>query len=287
MTEINLIDTFTGFSNVWKAVADRDVETQLNAWQEYYSKKYPFIYDLIVNDYEADKADWRTIARDRIFPLIGKKFDEIILAHAVAEDTILEVQELVSDMIKDKMRPIYIIIIGLGNGAGWAAALHDKPAVIIGLENVVDLGWHTKDAMKGLILHEVGHIYQRMARLDNMQTQGTGPFWRLYEEGFAQYFEYNILGSKKAHQSTGQKGWEKWCSKNLKYLARRFLSDIGSQKGTRNFFASWYNIDGWKETGYFLGEYIMEKLKLPIQKAACIESERINEVFKKRLERLS
>ena len=51
-----------------------------------------------------------------------------------------------------------ILYLGLCSGAGWVVRINGKPAVLLGIEKIIELGWYDRDAMTGLVIHELGHI---------------------------------------------------------------------------------------------------------------------------------
>jgi len=77
----------------------------------------------------------------------------------------------------------------------------------------------------------------------------------LYEEGFAMRCEQKIIEKESWHQQMGQENWVKWCKSHLSYLAQKFLDEYNNdnKEMLRNFFGSWFDIKGKKQTGYYLG----------------------------------
>ena len=85
------------------------------------------------------------------------------------------------------------------------------------------------------------------------------PMWQLYEEGFAQRCEHIIMGDDTWHQQVDQEGWIEWCSGNLRWLAAEFLDLVDAGEPVRPFFGSWFDIQGWRQCGYFLGHEILSE----------------------------
>jgi hypothetical protein len=84
------------------------------------------------------------------------------------------------------------------------------------------------------------------------------PPLQLYIEGFAQECEHVILGKETWHEARNKK-WLYWCKRHKSWLAKEFLQRIEKQMSVKDFFGSWFNIKGKKQTGYFLGhEFICE-----------------------------
>ena len=47
--------------------------------------------------------------------------------------------------------------------------------------------------------------------------------------------------------------WLEWRQANKSWLASEFLHRVDSEETLQDFFGSWYNIQGHKQCGYFLG----------------------------------
>ena len=86
----------------------------------------------------------------------------------------------------------------------------------------------------------------------NMPALPDSPLCELFEEGFAQHCEHVVMEAETWHCSS-QDGWLDWCRDNEAYLASRYLADTSDREKRRRFFGSWYDIDGWRQTGYYLG----------------------------------
>ncbi|MFO3796550.1 MAG: hypothetical protein ACK8QZ_04600, partial [Anaerolineales bacterium] len=80
-------------------------------------------------------------------------------------------------------------------------------------------------------------------------------------EGFAQYCQMLILGREIWHQGMHQEGWLEWCQAHRGQLAAEFLRCADSGFPPTAFFGSWFEIEGQRETGYFLGYKAIEELR--------------------------
>ncbi len=79
--------------------------------------------------------------------------------------------------------------------------------------------------------------------------------------------EFLIFWQQAQHWSpakqmqTGQDGrWQAWCQANLGWLAAEFLCRMDSGADLRPFFGSWYNLQGYKQIGYFLGHELIKMM---------------------------
>jgi hypothetical protein len=113
------------------------------------------------------------------------------------------------------------------------------------------------------VAHETGHLvhfeWRKKAGLVNQE----GAWWQLYTEGFAQRCEQLILGRSSWHmrRSAPDKGWLEWCQDNQGWLASEFLHRVNQDEDMRPFFGSWFELRGYKQTGYYLGHEVIKNLQ--------------------------
>ena len=50
-----------------------------------------------------------------------------------------------------------VLYLGLCNGAGWVTDVNGRRSILLGIEKIIELDWCGRDAMPGLIVHELGH----------------------------------------------------------------------------------------------------------------------------------
>ena len=147
------------------------------------------------------------------------------------------------------------LYLGLCNGAGWVTEIGGKTTVLIGIEKVMELSWCDEDAMNGLILHELGHVYQSEYGVLKRQTESSSDafLWQLFTEGVAMVFEQEIVGDPEYfHQD--KDNWKAWCDANRKHIVSSFGTDLGTMtKSTQRYFGDWVSFEGHADTGYYLG----------------------------------
>ncbi len=148
-----------------------------------------------------------------------------------------------------------VLYLGLCCGAGWVTEVGGKTAVLLGIEKILELGWCDKDPMTGLVVHELGHVYQaQYGRLACGTDALPDRFlWQLFTEGVAMVFEQEVLGDKDYfHQDRG--GWKRWCDENAAAICRAFRRDLGTMTlETQRYFGDWVRFEGKPDTGYYLG----------------------------------
>ena len=109
-----------------------------------------------------------------------------------------------------------------------------------------------------LIAHELGHLAHQEWRVEaNLPERPTraGPYWSLYDEGFATRFEQEVTGRVRWPTKPG---WLDWCQQNRAWLAANFMRAVQRRSSVRRFFGSWYRIRGHAECGYYLGHEVVD-----------------------------
>lgn len=148
-----------------------------------------------------------------------------------------------------------ILYLGLCCGAGWVTELGGKTAVLLGIEKILELGWYDIDSMTGLIVHELGHVYQAQYGRLACETDALPDrfLWQLFTEGAAMVFEQELLGDRDYfHQDRG--GWKRWCDENAAAICRAFRRELGTMTPeTQRYFGDWVRFEGRPDTGYYLG----------------------------------
>jgi hypothetical protein len=256
-----ILDTYQDFLAYWMRASFKNLNEQIKLWQNSYMKKYSELLNKQVQNYEEENMDWREVAK-KIFPKLPQRFQLL----RKARDNILGVCESIyakaSKMLKLDFDIFFVIYVGVGCGAGWATTYNGQPAVLLGLENIAEEKWHTKNKLEGLISHEIGHLAHMKWRneWEKFEKAEQDPLFQLYSEGFAQRCEHKILERETWHMAQ-DKEWLVWCEQNKSWLAKEFLKRLEKQVSVNDFFGSWFNIQGRKQTGYFLGHAFICELE--------------------------
>ncbi len=148
-----------------------------------------------------------------------------------------------------------ILYLGLCNGAGWVTSINGKPAVLFGIEKIMELNWYDKDSMTGLVFHELGHVYQNQYGVMHREFEATADkfLWQLFTEGIAMVFEQELVGDPEYfHQD--HHGWKQWCDQNIDLIRQSFSMDMDSMTHeNQRYFGDWVSFNGYGDTGYYLG----------------------------------
>jgi hypothetical protein len=259
--QCKILDTYPDFLAYWSLARFKSAEEQTKMWQTSYMNQYPELLKKQTQNYEEENLNWQEIAK-KIFPSLQHRFKLM----RRARDNILALCESIygkaSERLKLDFCVFFVIYVGIGCGAGWATTYDEQPAVLLGLENIAEQKWHTKNKLSGLISHEIGHLAHMKWRNEwrTFEKAEEDPLFRLYSEGFAQRCEHVILGRETWHMRQDEE-WLSWCEKRKSWLAKEFLKRLEKQVSVNDFFGSWFNIQGKIQTGYFLGHALIRELE--------------------------
>jgi hypothetical protein len=257
-----IIDTYPSFVRAVRAGKPATIDEWLSCWAEKYIPQWPALHEMVVRDYADQGDDWRQIARERVFPGMNDRLPAIESAYKNLARIVGPVEEKVR-LALDFHDPVsYVLYVGLGNGAGWVTKYEGSWAVLFGLEGIVDSGFDPLPRLQGLVAHELGHVVHFAWREARGLRDGSGPWWQLYEEGFAQRCESETLPGDSWHMrySSSDDDWLGWCQENRAWLAAEFLRTVDEGQSVRPFFGSWYDLRGRKQTGYYLGQQVIGRL---------------------------
>ena len=288
MFKIEIVDTFPNFIDYWKNNKNKPIDTQISSWSSEYMGSYPELLEKQIKSYKADKANWVNIAREKVFPFILNRFNQM----EKARNNLIAIIPDISKKAKQlglNFKVVYVIYVGIGCGAGWASTFKKNSACLLGLENIVELNWMDKKTLEGLCAHELAHLMHLSWRKKARKKSGEGSFWNLYEEGFASRFEQLITGKNILHEQKYNKNWLLWCKNNKNWLAAKFLKEHNNKKKIKKFFGSWFNIKGYKQCGYFLGcEFIKDLEKTHnIKSISLLSPKEVELLARKYLQRIS
>ncbi|RLG00979.1 MAG: hypothetical protein DRN49_02215 [Thaumarchaeota archaeon] len=283
-----ILDTMLDFLNYWKSYSGLDLEEMFDGWLRSYMIYYPELLVKQLGCWEnLDKL--REVMIDRILPKLDGWIHEIIEAwmniRANAEDVLSKART----SLKNDLDPLIVLYVGSGCGAGWATIMLNKPAILLGLESIADLGWSSEEKLKGLIAHEFGHLYHMKLRGEwsRFEELEKDPYFQLYSEGFAQYCEHLIMGYRSWHVAVGE-NWIDKCSKKIGELASKYLDD-SKRSDVKAFYGSWLDVWGIKHAGYFLGHELINELMMDrsLEEVALLSKEEVREIVNDFLRNLS
>jgi len=259
MPTCEIIDTFPSFLSVWNEAQHSAVDVQIDIWLDRYMSGWPEVLQKQLDDFASLNEDWRVTAKERIFPALPERLSAMQTAH----DNLLKICGDIYDRCQQTTGfdndLVCVIYVGLGCGAGWATEYDGKPAILFGLENIAEESWQDQATLEGLMAHELGHLVHFEWREQAKVPDEEAGWWQLYTEGFAMYCENVVLGTSSWHMQSDQ--WRKWCEQNTGWLAAEFLLRADQGEDMRPFFGSWFDLRGYKQTGYFLGHELIAAMQ--------------------------
>jgi len=285
-----ICDLYPSFQACWDELSKKDLGEQLELWRRYLLH-CPGLWEKQVSCYAEEGLDWRAIVKERVLPHLDERRSAMERARQALHGVIGPVCLKAQERLGLDFEVLFVIYVGMGCGAGWATELCGKPACLLGLENIAELGWLEEDTLSALLAHELGHlfhgIWRKRAGLEGLEEH-TDPFWQLYVEGFAQRSEHLIAGRETWHEAKGQLGWLDWCRRNKGRLAALFL-EKAKEGDVKDFFGSWFAIEGRSQTGYFLGHELVKSWEedAPLREIAVLPAEEVRRRAKECLVRLA
>ncbi len=259
MKSFEIIDTFPDFQAYWTKAQSESMESQIDLWAKEYMAGWPELLEKQIEDYSEQDLDWKEIARERIFPDLKDRLPAMRQARKNLLKLCPVICSKAEQVLSSNSNPYLVIYVGIGCGAGWVTTFRDRYSILLGLENIAECGWSDPESITGLISHEFGHVLHYDLRLQNKKELGSGAWWQLYTEGFAQ--ECETLLNDSSHQETQDNDWSSWCQHNKSRLAAEFIRAAEEGQPVNKFFGSWFEIEGHRETGYFLGQEVIRALR--------------------------
>jgi len=257
LPECRTVDSFPSFLECWQTIESEAVEEQVAAWLADFAARWPELAAALEQAYAEDGLEWRSVLQTRVFPHLPERLPTM----ARARGMLLECAERVCRKAQKTLGldfDVVFVVLAIGYG-GWATTYEGARACLLGLDTIAECGWADAAPLSGLIAHELGHLIHQQWRADAGLTNGEGPLWQLYEEGFAQRCEHLALGHATWHMQEPQEDWLQWCQQHRSWLAGEFLRTIAVSEPAYAFFGSWpeYHVQGRHQCGYFLGHEVV------------------------------
>ncbi len=249
---MKILDTSLGWQSVL-ATYPFDKEK----WETYIDAAVPGVKDLCLADMEETVRAGYSWEEHYLPVLNGLFHKEDKLKEAVV--SFRQITNRLDEKIKHtfgKTVDVDIVLyLGLCNGAGWVTPVNGKTSILLGIEKIIELDWCGTAAMNGLILHELGHVYQ--AQYGVLERDLALPsehfLWQLFTEGIAMVFEQDLIDDTNYfHQD--KNGWKQWCDAHIQKILRAFSHDLDSMtQENQRYFGDWVRFEGQPDVGYYLG----------------------------------
>jgi len=252
---MKIIDTYSEIFNCFG-----EGNFNISLWGKYVDSIFPNMSNKLKEDskdYDFEKE---------IIPVIQdllKGKEKALMAHNAFIKATENLSNIASEKLGEDIDITIVLYLGLCNGAGWATEINGQKVILLGIEKIVELDWCSETVLKGLIYHELGHIfhYKHLFFKDELNNCKERSLFQLYTEGFAMYIEQLLSGDREFyHQNTN--GWLDWCKNNQKRMYQLFLTKLNNNESTQDFFGDWNSIEGKSDVGYYLGCELVKHLSL-------------------------
>ena len=278
---MKIIDTYPAISAVYEGTA-----FSFEKWKTYIDSTLPGASSLFVSDVkkclETGEVSWE---KDYL-PVLNAVALNVELREK-AYDSFCRATENLERTIYDRfgknLDVDIIFYLGLCNGAGWVTQYHGRTSIFLGIEKILELNWCGIDDMRGLIYHELGHVYQgQYGILERTFDNNTDSFlWQLFTEGVAMYFEQTLVGDPNYYHQD-RDDWKKWCDDHFEEIKKDFGRDLKTMTFSNQcYFGDWVKYKGRGDVGYYLGcqfvRYILSWYKF--DEIICFDMDRVTQLY--------
>lgn len=224
----------------------------LEAWKQYAASISPVLTQMCLEDmqgYDFEGMVAPVLTHYAANTAKAKQAHEAFLRHIHGLDARL------CDALGQPVEATVVFYLGLCCGAGWATELDGQPAVLLGVEKIVELDWCDKMSMAALIDHELGHLWHFQQRCT--PAFDSPALWQLYTEGMAMLAEQRLQGDARYfHQN--KNGWLAFCDANRAALFAEYLRRVQQRESVQDFFGDWCQYQGYSDVGYYLGSTLLQ-----------------------------
>ena len=227
-------------------------------WRDYLDRACPGLAALPIRDAQQTLSTCAVTFEKDYLPVLNA-----VAQSAARLEQAHEAFLRVTDTLEERVRAAFgrtldvdiVFYLGLCNGAGWVTEFGGRTCVLLGVEKILELHWHTQRDMIGLIDHELGHVYQaQYGVLERAFDEPAQTFlWQLFTEGVAMVFEQTLVGDP-AFYHQDRDGWKAWCDARFAQIRRDFDRDLpGMTRANQRYFGDWVRYEGRGDVGYYLG----------------------------------
>lgn len=274
---IKIIDTFKDYKEVFEHNLDISTQEKISLWEELYSSKYPEVINKLKDDIKSDGYNWVDIARENSFNKTKEDFSKMVEAYENIKNVMEDVNNNVKEAFNLDLDINIVLYAGLCHSAGWVDEYEGKRAILYGIDQIANLNWQDRNKLKNLIAHELCHIIHfeirdRYNLIDDYKTNYEYGIWRLYIEGFAQFYRNKLT---PLFEERGE-SWVKACDEQKEELKKLYIEALNdNDKGTNDFFGDWWQVMGISDVGYYLGQEFVKELseKLSLKEVITIRFE--------------
>lgn len=278
---MKIIDTYPALSAVYEGSA-----FCFEKWKAYMDCALPGAFPLLVSDVkeslETGKVSWE---KDYLPVLNGVALNAPL--REKAHDSFCRVTENLERTVQEqfgKSLDVDIIFyLGLCNGAGWVTECCGRKSIFLGIEKIMELNWCGTDDMRGLIYHELGHVYQGQYGILERTFRNTADsfLWQLFTEGIAMCFEQMLVGDPNYYHQD-KDDWKAWCDAHFEEIRADFNRDLKTMTfSSQRYFGDWVKYQGHGDTGYYLGCQFVRFIlsRYPLDEIISFDMDRVTQLY--------
>ena len=256
---IKIIDTYPQIDSLF-------VSKQFNfeGWKLYINSLYNQSDQIFIDDLKECLNSGSYVYERDIFPVINAVYEHPRLA--ILYSSFCKVTKNLNQKVIDRfgceLNIDIVLYVGLCNAAGWVTNINGRDVILLGIEKILELDWCDEDSMRGLIYHELGHVYHKQyGILDQQGTNSCEDFvWQLFTEGIAMYFEQFLVNDFHYYHQN-KDGWLHWCDHHFNQILKDFQNDLPTMtKFNQRYFGDWVSYNGKGDVGYYLGTKFVQQI---------------------------
>lgn len=168
-------------------------------WRRYINSIYDGCEDIFIDDVRECIATGKYTWQKDFLPKINNVYgnDKLQVLYSSFLQVINGLDERIVQKFGREVDADIVLYLGLCNGAGWVTDIDDRTVILLGIEKIIELNWCSPDDMRGLIYHELGHVYQAQYGVLECRCKDNAKnfVWQLFVEGVAMYFEQALVGN--------------------------------------------------------------------------------------------
>ena len=256
---IKIIDTYPQINSLF----ENGIFNQRN-WEVYINSVYENCAHVFMDDLKECLDNGSYVYEKDVLPVLNavSNHPELENLHAsfceVTEDLNHKVMECFGRVVDIDI----VLYVGLCNGAGWVTNINGRDVILLGIEKILELNWCDVNAMRGLVYHELGHVYHKQHGVFQQHSDSNSQkfVWQLFTEGVAMYFEQALV-MDFCYYHQDKNGWLEWCENHFRQIVADFHSDLPTMtKSNQRYFGDWVSYNGKGDVGYYLGTKFVQQL---------------------------
>lgn len=250
---MKIIDTYSEICTAYEGA-----EFSFERWKAYIDAALPGIAHKMVSNVQKSLNTGRFSWEKDYLPVLNAAAAEEAAreaAHASFCSVTKDLERTVLSRFGKGLDVDVIFYLGLCNAAGWVTQYQERRVILLGIEKIIELNWCGIDDMRGLIYHELGHIYQEQYGILKREcgSDADSMLWQLFTEGVAMCFEQELAGDPDYYHQD-KDGWKGWCDTHWEEIKADFKSDLKTMSfANQRYFGDWVSYRGHGDVGYYLG----------------------------------